>query len=143
LKDRCRAIWKNRETRKSSRRRQCGYQCPLAQCCSSRPDKTLSWVCSSSLQAARGARCEVHAADQTHYCCRPSALPCLLASPLRPSLSVHSAAESWTNAKLHLVYSFLATLRCARSTANAQRSVPLFIRKSFSSLLASATPIPQ
>jgi len=41
-KDRCRAIWKIRETPKSSRRRPYGCRHPLARCCSSRPDKTLS-----------------------------------------------------------------------------------------------------
>ena len=91
-KDRCRVIWKNRETRKSSRRRPCGYQRPRVQCCSSRRDKTPSWVWLSSLQAAHRVRCGVCAADQVHYYCRPSASPCPLASPLRLSLSMQSAA---------------------------------------------------
>ena len=44
------------------------------------------------IEQARRARCGVRAADRVHYCYRPSALPCPLASPLRPSLSLHSAA---------------------------------------------------
>jgi len=72
-KDRYRATWKNRETRQSSRCRPCGCQCPLAQCCSSHPDKTLSWVWLSRLQAARRARSGVRAADRRRYCCRLSA----------------------------------------------------------------------
>jgi hypothetical protein len=52
-KDRCRAILKNRETRRSSPRRPCGCRYPLVRCCSSRLDKTLSWVSSSTFRAAR------------------------------------------------------------------------------------------
>jgi hypothetical protein len=79
-KGRCRAIWKNREKRKSSRRKSCDYRCRLAQCCSSRRDKTPSWVCLSRLQVARRVRCGVYAARQVHYCYRPSALTCPLPS---------------------------------------------------------------
>src|SRR5262249_9398163 len=74
-KDRCRATWKNRETRRSSRRRPCGSQCPLVQCCSTRPDKTQSWGLRSKHRAARQARCGVRRAHRLYCHCRPSALP--------------------------------------------------------------------
>jgi site-specific recombinase XerD len=43
-KDRYHAIWKNRESQRSSRRRRCGCQRPRAPYCSSRPGKTPSSV---------------------------------------------------------------------------------------------------
>ena len=51
---------KNREMPKSLRRRSCDCRRPLAQCCSSRPDKNLSWAESSRFQAVRRVRCELH-----------------------------------------------------------------------------------
>ena len=39
-RDRCRAIWKNQETSQSSRRRPCGFQCPLRQVAAAVPIKT-------------------------------------------------------------------------------------------------------
>jgi len=73
-KDRCRATWKSRETRQSSRRRPCGYQRPLVQYCSTRPDKTPSWGLWSKHRAARQARCGVRRAHHFYCHCRLSAL---------------------------------------------------------------------
>ena len=92
LKNRCRAILKNRETRLSSRRRPYGCQHLLAQYCSSRPDKTLSWAASSRFRAARRARYAGSTGARLHYPCRPATVssPSTTGPPKAPQKSCTS-----------------------------------------------------
>jgi Response regulator receiver domain len=74
-KDRCRGIWKTRETWRSRQRRPCGYLCPLARCRSSRLERIPSWGSSSRVRAGHRARYGVRSGDRHHVHYRPSALP--------------------------------------------------------------------
>ena len=76
-KDRYRAIWKTRESLKSTRRRPCDCQSPPARYHSSRPDRNQSWALLSKFQAVRRARFGRPAADRLHRSYRPSALSSL------------------------------------------------------------------
>src|SRR5262249_24543530 len=78
-KDHCPAILKSRETQQSSQRKLCDCQYLLAPCCSSRPDKTLSWVSSSTFRVARRARYRPSAGDRPHCPC------CLVTLSSRPT----------------------------------------------------------
>ena len=73
-KDRYRAIWKTRESLKSTRRRPCDCQSPPARYHSSRPDRNQSWALLSRFQAVRRARFGRPTADRLHRSYRPSAL---------------------------------------------------------------------
>ena len=111
-KDRYRAIWKTRESLKSTRRRPCDCQSPPARYHSSRPDRNRSWALLSRFQAVRRARFGRPAADRLHRSYRPSALSYL--SIVVPQHCRTSALSYLSNCQ---------PLRQALRRARAQRSL--------------------